>query len=44
VDLAKKEKINPDILIYLNRLSDHVYTLARYSNFKEKIIEKPWIK
>lgn len=26
---------NPDILSYLNRLSDYVFTLARYSNFKE---------
>lgn len=44
VELSKKEKIDPIVLIYLNRLSDYIYTLARYSNFKEKIKEKPWIK
>jgi len=42
VELSKKEKILPEVLIYLNRLSDYVYTLARYSNFKEKIKEKAW--
>ena len=33
---------NSDILVYLNRLSDYVYTLARYSNFREKIKEEAW--
>ncbi len=42
VTLSKKEKVNSDLLIYLNRLSDYVYTLARYINFKEKIKEKAW--
>lgn len=42
VSLSKEEKINPDLLIYLNRLSDYVYTLARYINFKEGIKEKAW--
>ena len=42
VDLSEKEKIAPEVLIYLNRLSDYVYTLARYSNFKEKIEEEAW--
>jgi cob(I)alamin adenosyltransferase len=44
VELSKKEKIVPEVLIYLNRLSDYVYTLARYSNFKEKIKEKAWME
>jgi cob(I)alamin adenosyltransferase len=42
VELSKKEKVSPKVLVYLNRLSDYVYTLARYSNFKEKIKEKAW--
>ena len=42
VDLSEKEKIAPEVLIYLNSLSDYVYTLARYSNFKEKIEEEAW--
>lgn len=42
VSLSKKEKVAPIVLIYLNRLSDYVFTLARYSNFKEKKKEKVW--
>ena len=42
VELSQKEKVPPDIIIFLNRLSDYVYTLARYSNFKEKIKEEAW--
>jgi cob(I)alamin adenosyltransferase len=42
VALSKEEKIDSDLLIYLNRLSDYVYTLARYSNFKEGIKEEAW--
>ena len=40
--LSIKEKVDPNLLVYINRLSDYVYTLARYSNFKEKIKEEAW--
>ncbi|MCX6705816.1 MAG: cob(I)yrinic acid a,c-diamide adenosyltransferase [Candidatus Woesebacteria bacterium] len=30
------------LLIYLNRLSDYIFTLARYSNFKEGKKEEIW--
>lgn len=43
----KIDSITPctdSILVYLNRLSDYVYTLARYSNFKEKKKEEIWGK
>lgn len=39
---AKKERVDPIILMYLNRLSDYVFTLARYSNYREKMTEKVW--
>ena len=42
VDLSRKEKVSAGVLIYLNRLSDYVYTLARYSNFVEKKKEESW--
>ena len=42
VALSKKENVSSDVLIYLNRLSDYVYTLARYSNFKEGVKEEIW--
>lgn len=42
VDLPDKRHTNPDMLIYINRLSDYVYTLARYSNLNEGEKEKTW--
>ena len=42
VSLSEKEKVNSGVTVYLNRLSDYVYTLARFSNFREKIKETPW--
>jgi cob(I)alamin adenosyltransferase len=44
VELSKKEEIDPVILIYLNRLSDLLFTMARFVNFKEKKKEKVWRK
>ncbi|MEY4616631.1 MAG: hypothetical protein RJB66_1591 [Pseudomonadota bacterium] len=31
------------VVTYLNRLSDHLFTLSRYLNHKSQIIETPWI-
>lgn len=42
VVLSKKEKINQDILVYINRLSDLLFTLARFANRKERIEEVIW--
>ena len=36
VGLSKSEKIDPTIIIYLNRLSDLLFTMARFVNYKEK--------
>ena len=44
VSLPNIRHTSPDILIYINRLSDYVYTLARFINFKEKIAEKAWMR
>ena len=43
VALSEKEKINPITIIYLNRLSDLLFVLARYTNNKGKkdILWKP---
>ena len=43
VALSKKERINPVTIIYLNRLSDLLFVLARYTNNKGKkdILWKP---
>ena len=43
VALSKKERVNPVTIIYLNRLSDLLFVLARYTNNKGKkdILWKP---
>lgn len=43
VYLNSIEKINPDSLIYLNRLSDLIFVLARYANKTSGVSETPWI-
>lgn len=36
------QQTDPNILVYINRLSDYLFTLARYANFKVKTKEKTW--
>ncbi len=42
VTLSKKEKINDDVLQYINRLSDLLFTMSRFANYNEKIKEIIW--
>ena len=42
VALNNKEKIDNNIIIYVNRLSDLLFTMARFANFKEKKKETIW--
>lgn len=42
VRLSRKEKVNPNILVYLNRLSDLLFMLARKVNQLEKAPEDVW--
>lgn len=42
VDLADKEAVNPHILIYLNRLSDYLFVLARKLTKEYHVEEIPW--
>lgn len=42
VELSEKEKVNPQTLIYLNRLSDLLFMYARFINKKEKKKEILW--
>lgn len=44
VALAEKEKVSSEIIVYLNRLSDLLFTMARFVNYKEKKKEIVWIK
>ncbi len=44
IKLSQKEEIDSTIIIYLNRLSDLLFTMARFVNYKEKKKEKIWRK
>lgn len=44
VTLAAKEKVNPTIAAYLNRLSDLLFVLARYANKTARKPETEWKK
>lgn len=44
VSLSREESVKPEILIYLNRLSDFLFMVARNQNAKEKIAEESWKK
>lgn len=44
VTLSKKEKVNPNIMMYLNRLSDLLFMLARKINRLDKSPEEIWKK
>ena len=42
VALSRKSKVNPLVIVYLNRLSDYLFTLARWVNFKNGVEEEVW--
>lgn len=42
VELFEKEKVNKDIIVFLNRLSDLLFMYARDINYKEKNKELLW--
>ena len=44
VDLSKKETVDQNVIMYLNRLSDLLFTMARIINKKEKHKEIVWTK
>jgi cob(I)alamin adenosyltransferase len=43
VSLKKSEPISDECIIYLNRLSDLLFVMARYENQEKGIEETPWI-
>jgi len=42
VSLARAESINEKTIIYLNRLSDWLFVLARMVNHRQNVSEAPW--
>ena len=44
VDLSKKETVDQNVIMYLNRLSDLLFTMARFANKIEKHKDLVWFK
>jgi cob(I)alamin adenosyltransferase len=42
VSLSSKEKTNPTLVTYLNRVGDLLFMLARHANYKKKVDEVIW--
>jgi cob(I)alamin adenosyltransferase len=42
VTLAKSQLINKEVLVYLNRLSDLLFVLARLANKRQNVQDIPW--
>lgn len=44
IHLAREARIEPEVVVYLNRLSDLLFTLARLSNRRAGVPDVPWTK
>ena len=42
IELSLQEEVDSKVRIYLNRLSDFLFVLARYLNFKSGVTETVW--
>lgn len=42
VSLSEKVEVNPDVIVYLNRLSDFLFVIARVINHRQGKQEIPW--
>ena len=42
--LSETERVDPEILIYINRLSDLLFVLARWANLKKGVPDVAWEK
>jgi cob(I)alamin adenosyltransferase len=43
VALAETDKVTHNAMVYLNRLSDFLFTLARYENHLAGVEEEKWV-
>ena len=44
ITLSRKERVNPNLLSYINRLSDLLFVISRHLNHKSKTLENLWKK
>ena len=42
VALSEVEQLRPELLRYVNRLSDLLFVMARHANFRAKVEDVPW--
>jgi len=42
VALARDTAVEPGIVVYLNRLSDLLFVLARHANHRAGLVEQRW--
>lgn len=42
VPLLRAGKIGPEVIVYLNRLSDLLFTMARFANYETGVTDVPW--
>jgi len=42
VALDQTERLDPSIIVFLNRLSDLLFVMARHANRTDKVPESPW--
>jgi cob(I)alamin adenosyltransferase len=42
VALSQHDRVPEGLVVYLNRLSDHLFVCARWANMKAKRVETPW--
>lgn len=42
VRLSRKKEVEPEVIIFLNRLSDATFMMARYVNYKMGVEEEVW--
>jgi len=43
VDLCQAESVRPEVLCYINRLSDHLFVCARWANANNGVKDVAWI-
>jgi cob(I)alamin adenosyltransferase len=43
VTLAHADPVQPDVVTFLNRLSDFLFVAARYANVRDGFDDKPWM-
>jgi cob(I)alamin adenosyltransferase len=43
VPLARAAKVGPEVVVYLNRLSDLLFTMARVANRRAGVADTPWV-